>query len=142
MRAHPHSPYSRDVNDFSTTVRVLVAEDDGEVRRRVVDMVQSSPGLELAATAADGVAALQAFEASNPDVVLLDLQMPGMSGLAVLERIRATDAAVPVVIFSASDSEELRRRCQRAGGDAFVSKTSEIHTLPTILATVARARTA
>jgi len=77
------------------------------------------PGIHVVGEAADGPAALR-LPASEIDVVLLDLNLPGMSGLEVCARFG--ERHVPVVMFSLEDGERTRRSCLAAGAAAFVSK--------------------
>jgi AraC-like DNA-binding protein len=81
---------------------VLVVDDDAESRAALERLVrESSPGLRVR-TAADGLAALRAMEEERPSLVLLDVVMPGLDGLSVLDRMRATSATrdVPVIVLT------------------------------------------
>ena len=69
-------------------IRVLIADDHKVVRQGLRFLLSSEPGIEVAGEAADGAAALDAIRALRPDVVLLDLLMPGLDGLGVLAAMR------------------------------------------------------
>ena len=77
---------------------------------------------EVVATAADGTSALSAIESLNPAVVILDVSMPGMSGLEVAARLRERGCAIQIVFFSAHDDEDFRRTAAELGAKAFVLK--------------------
>ena len=81
-------------------VRVLVTDDAVVVRRLVSDVLASDPELELAGVAANGRIALAKIPQVNPDVVVLDVDMPDMDGLATLAEIRKSWPNLPVVMFS------------------------------------------
>jgi two-component system chemotaxis response regulator CheB len=81
-------------------IRVLVVDDSVVVRRLVVRAVEAEPDLELAGIASNGQMALQRVGNLLPDVVILDLAMPGMDGLSVLSELRRDHQGLPVVIFS------------------------------------------
>lgn len=81
-------------------VRVLVVDDSAVVRRQVTQMLESDPGVEVVATAPDGRLALERIAQHAPDVVLLDLEMPGMDGLATLRALRQRAPRLPVLLFS------------------------------------------
>ena len=79
------------------TLRVLVVDDEPLGRRRVLDLLEDEAGVEVVGIAADGAAAVEAIRSARPDLVFLDVQMPRMSGLEVVEAVGP--AAMPVTIF-------------------------------------------
>src|SRR3954453_13559943 len=81
-------------------IRVLIVDDAVVVRRLVTDVLSGDPNLEVAATAATGRIALAKIPQVNPDVIILDVEMPEMDGLATLSAIRKTYPALPVIMFS------------------------------------------
>lgn len=81
-------------------IRVLVVDDSAVVRAMICDAIASTSDIEVAATAADGRQALDAFRATQPDVVTLDIQMPVMDGLQALDSLLALHP-VPVIMVSA-----------------------------------------
>ena len=101
--------------------RVLVVDDVPE-NVRLLSAVLSSRGYEIA-TAPDGVAALQAVETREPDLVLLDVMMPGLDGYEVCRRLRENDhtAVLPVIMVTSSVDEE-KTRAIAAGADDFIPK--------------------
>ncbi len=80
-------------------IRVLVVDDSAVSRAIICDQIDAAPGMSVAGRARDGHDALRKFAALRPDVITLDLQMPGMDGLAVLDAILAADP-VPVIMVS------------------------------------------
>ena len=72
----------------SVALRVLIVDDEPLGRRRVAALVRKEPGAEVVGMIGDGVSAVDAFRSLSPDVVFLDFQMPGMSGLDVVRSIR------------------------------------------------------
>jgi two-component system, chemotaxis family, protein-glutamate methylesterase/glutaminase len=81
-------------------IRVLVVDDSVVVRRLVGDVVSAEPGLALAGVAADGLIALSKIPQVNPDVVVLDVEMPKLGGLETLVEIRKVYPRLPVIMFS------------------------------------------
>jgi DNA-binding NarL/FixJ family response regulator len=107
-------------------VTVLVVDDNRIFRRGLARAVQGHDGLKLAGEADSGEAALGAIERLRPDVVLLDLRMPDLDGLSVLERLRAAEPrpTCHVLIVSASIDDEVERAADAAGAAGCVGKDS------------------
>jgi two-component system chemotaxis response regulator CheB len=82
-------------------IRILVVDDAVVIRRLVADEFNKDPALEVVGTAANGRIALAKMTQVNPDVVILDVEMPEMDGLATLAEIRKTHPRLPVIMFSA-----------------------------------------
>jgi two-component system, LytTR family, response regulator len=78
-------------------MRILIADDEPKARRYLAEMLADYPGVEICAQAADGIATLEAIERLNPDVVLLDIQMPGLDGFEVIREL--SGPKVPLIIF-------------------------------------------
>jgi DNA-binding NarL/FixJ family response regulator len=112
--------------DSDRPVTVLVVDDNRIFRRGLTRAVQTHDGLRLAGEADSGEAALGAIERLRPDVVLLDLRMPDLDGLGVLERLRAAEPrpACRVLIVSASLDEEVERAADAAGAAGCIGKDS------------------
>lgn len=89
------------------TIRVLVVDDEPLARQRVEDLLGHEQGVELAGSVADGAAAVEAIRSLHPDLVFLDIQMPGMTGLDVVRAIGA-DEMPPVVFVTAYDQYALQ----------------------------------
>ena len=115
---------SAHISGRTGSVGVLVVDDSPVFRRGMARAVRVHAGLELVGEAEGGEAALAAIERLRPDVVLLDLRMPDMDGLEVLERIRDLDPppTCRVLIVSASLDDEIERTARAAGAVGCVSK--------------------
>ncbi len=85
------------------TVRTLVADDEPLARKRLVRLLEKEPDAELIATCSTGLEALEAIKAHGPDLLFLDVQMPGMDGFGVLESL-GTDAPRAIVFVTAFDA--------------------------------------
>lgn len=102
------------------TERVLIVEDDAAVRR-MLERSLGAEGFEVAG-AADGGAALALVEGAAPDLVVLDVAMPGLSGFEVCRRLRARGLTGGVLMLTARDSVEDRVRGLESGADDYVVK--------------------
>lgn len=105
-----------------TGVRVLIADDDPLLRAGLVLMLGDDPDVEVVAEAGDGAEALRLVDEYAPDVVLMDIRMPTMDGLASTEALRARPVAPEVVVLTTFDADEHVLRALRAGAAGFLLK--------------------
>lgn len=103
-------------------IRVLVADDHPFIRRGVRHMLEDSSDLECVAEAEDGREALQLLREGICDVAVLDVSMPQLSGLAVLEQARAEGCSARIVIISMHPEEKFALRALRGGAAAYLTK--------------------
>lgn len=114
---------------MSKAIRVMVVDDHPIVREGLRLMLATSDDLLLVGDAADGATALQLIAEVQPDVVLLDLCLPGIDGLEVLEQIRANWRQVAVLILTTYNEDELILRGLQAGASGYLLKESSLETL-------------
>ncbi len=110
-------------------IRVLTADDHPVVRAGIAAMLASEPGIEVVAQAVNGAEAVALFEAERPDVVLMDLQMPKMDGVAAIRAIRAIDSAARVIALTTYDGDADIHRALSAGACAYLIKDALIDQL-------------
>lgn len=110
------------VNAEPTTVRVLLVDDDALVRAGLRMILRSSPDVEVVGEAADGSEAVAAVEAHRPDVVLMDIRMPEMDGIAATTALRNLPAPPHVIVLTTFQADEHVMRALRAGADGFLLK--------------------
>jgi DNA-binding NtrC family response regulator len=106
------------------TRRVLVVDDEPEVRKTLTDILRAmrySDVLEVEG-AADGRAGLDAVVRQRPDLVLLDLQMPRMGGLALLKEIRDIEPRLPIIVVTATEDNKMSSEALRNGAVAYLPK--------------------
>lgn len=106
---------------MSDVVRVLLADDNEAMLARVAAMLP--PSCVVVAAVTDGRAALAAAQQLLPDVIVLDLSMPGLNGIEVATRVRALGLPSAVVFLTVHDEEELIQAAIEAGGLGYVVKT-------------------
>lgn len=108
-------------------IRVLVVEDHNVVRQGLVALLKVVEGLEVVGEAADGAEALAQFRRQRPDVTLIDLRMPQMSGVEVIQRAREESPQARFIVLTTYDGDEDIYRALKAGAKAYLLKgmTSE-----------------
>jgi DNA-binding NarL/FixJ family response regulator len=121
--------------------RILIV-DDHPLTRDALSALLTQQGFEIVGEAADGEEALAAARASGPDLVLLDLTMPGMDGLSALPRFREEAPDCEVVVLTASDTEENLLAAIRAGASGYLLKTEPPEQIASFLRGVARGEAA
>lgn len=121
--------------------RVLIV-DDHPLTRDALAALLTQEGFQVVGEAASGDEAIAAVEALQPDLVLLDLTMPGVDGLSALPRIREQAPASEVVVLTASDVEENLLAAIRSGASGYLLKTESPEQIATFLRGVARGEAA
>lgn len=113
--------------------RLLVIDDDPRILEVLSAFFESEKNGYAVATAPNGEQGLAAFRAERPDVVLLDMNMPGMNGLEVLKRIRSLDKRTPVIIVTAAHYSELSEAL-RHGAFAYIPKPFDLRYIDHLVA--------
>ena len=121
--------------------RVLLADDHTLVRAGVRRILESQPGFEVVGEVADGAAALAALAKTRPDVLVLDLSMPGMDGFELLQRARAAAPEVKRLVLSMHKDPEYVARAVRDGADGYLLKDSAVQDLVSAIEAVRAGRT-
>lgn len=126
-----------DINDKSgrlKRIRVLIADDSAVFRTALERLLKGLPQVEMVGVAEDGVHALVLVASTRPDLVLMDANMPGLSGLQATRQTRAGFPGVRVIIITLHDLEELKAASLAAGAERLILKRNLRHELPEVLA--------
>ena len=107
---------------MSKQIRVLVVDDDALVRAGLSMLLAGAEGIAVVGEAADGSDVAQAVAEHEPDVVLMDIRMPGMDGLAATELVRAQGDAPEVIVLTTFEVDDYVLRALRAGASGFLLK--------------------
>ncbi len=114
-------------------IRLLIVDDQERVRQDLRTALQLMQGLEVVGEAADGFEAVRQTEELGPDVVLMDLKMPGLDGFEAIRQINARRLARAVVALTIYGDDAAREQAARMGVDAFVEKGTSIQALAEII---------
>lgn len=110
-------------------VNVIIADDHLVVRQALAEMLQGKGRFTVMAEAADGQELLDLLRTHKPDVVVLDIAMPRLDGLAVLEKLKEWQSAPPVLVLSANEGGKSVRAVLKAGARGFVPKNASVEEL-------------
>ena len=114
---------------MSERVRVVLADDHTLVRAGVRKILEAEHDLEVVDEVADGAAALASVDRTRPDVLVLDLSMPGVDGLEVLRRVRQRHPPLRVLVLTMHAEAEYASRAIEAGADGYLLKDSAVQDL-------------
>ncbi len=114
-------------------VRIVVADDSEVTLKTVSEFLNAHPELCVAGIAHDGHEAIAQVELLQPDLVLMDIQMPVLNGLRATEELRKEFPDLPVVLMSVHDSESWRQAAEESGAKKFISKRELALRLPELL---------
>lgn len=103
-------------------IRILIVDDHPVVCSGLTSMLSAQPGLDIVGSAASGEEALAIIKRNKPDLLLLDLRMPGMDGIGVLQALKKFDGAPHVIILTSFDKDEDIYRAIRAGAQGYLLK--------------------
>ena len=110
------------MSHLSEPIRILVADDHPVVRDGLVAVLSTQPDFAVVGEAGSGAEAVQQAADLRPDVVLLDLEMPGMDGVEALQQMRAHSPGMRVIVFTAFDSDERILAAVQAGAQGYILK--------------------
>lgn len=109
---------------MSETIRVLIADDHTVVRKGIRTLLLTEPGLEVVGEAVDGIEAAALYRSLQPDVLLLDLQMPRRDGLDVIVELKQDFPAVHILVLTSSSDEEAVLTAVQSGALGYLMKDS------------------
>lgn len=125
--------------DSSPLMKLFIVDDSESLRERLAQAVAEIRGITLVGQAGDAVAAIEGIRRRSPQVVLLDIRLPGgSSGIEVLDTIKRELPATKVLMFTAHSTPQYRERCLSAGADHFFDKHTDFAKLVEALASLAR----
>lgn len=117
------------MNTTPTLISILLVDDHAIVREGYCSLLSKQPNMRVVAEASNSVDAYQLFKEYEPDVVITDLTMPGMSGLEVIGRIKQRNRNAKILVFSMHQNPSFALQACRAGALGYVTKSSSPETL-------------
>ncbi|HWL16340.1 MAG TPA: response regulator transcription factor [Opitutus sp.] len=135
----PHADFtapSMGEPDHENIIRVLVVDDHPPMRMGLVALIKSQPGMDVVAEASDGEEAIEIYEDVQPDVVLMDLRMPGMGGVEAILAIRKKFPNARVIVLSTYDLDEDIHRAMQSGAQSYLLKDMPIEEIASTIRSV------
>ena len=126
---------------MSAPIRILVADDHLIIRQGLRLILETQEGFEMVGEAADGAEAVRLCVELHPDVVLMDLRMPGMDGLSAIERLRSEQPGIAVVILTTFNEDDLMMRGLRLGAKGYLLKDTNREALFNTIRAASRGET-
>lgn len=114
-------------------IKLFIVDDSLIVRERLVTMLNELVGIEIVGQAENVIKAINGIRKLQPEVVILDLQLPGGSGIEVLRNIKQMETAPLVIILTNYPYQKHRQKCLDAGADFFLDKSIEFDQIPKLL---------
>ena len=115
---------------YNAKINVFIADDSLIVREHLVTMIEELAGIEVVGQAENVAEAISAIRNLQPDAVILDILMPGGSGIKVLQNIKQDGAGPMVIILTNYPYPVFRQKCMQAGADFFLDKSTEFNQIP------------
>jgi two-component system NarL family response regulator len=105
-----------------TTIRILIVDDHPPMRMGLAALIKSQPGMDVIAEASDGEEAIEVYDDVLPDVVLMDLRMPGIGGVEAIMAIRKKHPEARIIVLSTYDLDEDIHRAIQSGAQSYLLK--------------------
>jgi DNA-binding NarL/FixJ family response regulator len=109
---------------MGNTIRVVLADDHVFVRDGIKSLLENEANIQVVGEATDGLEALKIVETEQPDLLILDIRMPNLTGIEVVEKLRSQNNFVKIVMLSMHESEEYVLKSIKAGADGYLLKGS------------------
>ena len=118
-------------------MKVLIVDDSNIIRDRIAKTLSGIARVEIAGEASNSIEAIHMVNKLRPDVVTLDIRIPGESGIEVLKKIKKTHSSIIVLVLTNFPQEQYRNKCYQLGGDYFFSKSDEFEKVEEIVSILA-----
>lgn len=124
------------------TIRIMLVDDHAIVREGYRALLQKQPRLKVIAEASDGTEAYRIYKDASPDLLIIDLTMPGLGGIEAIKRIRQWDRNARILVFTMHQSASYALQAIRAGAKGYVTKSSPPQALLDAVFDILKGRTA
>ena len=123
----------RKAKQQGSIMKLFIADDNVRYRQRLVSILSQLDGITIAGEAGDVAEAIDSIKKTRPDVMMLDIHMPGGSGLDVLQAAKTIEPAPVIIMLTVGPGSEYRNKCLAMGADYFFEKSSGLKKITLIL---------
>jgi DNA-binding NarL/FixJ family response regulator len=121
-------------------MKIVIVDDSPIIRARLITMLDDIDSLEIVGQANSGQEAIDVVSRLNPDAMVLDIRMPGLTGVDVLERLKKTNPRMLIIMMTNYPYQQYRERCMAAGADYFFDKSTEFDKIIGVFAEAAQTK--
>jgi DNA-binding NarL/FixJ family response regulator len=121
-------------------MKVFIADDSRDIRNRIITMLSDLKSIDMIGQAENVEDAISSIREINPDVVILDIRMPGGSGIDVLENIDKKNSLPVIIMLTNYPYPQYRKKCMDAGADFFFDKSGEFEKVIDVLSSISGER--
>ena len=114
-------------------MKVLIVDDSKIVCDRLSKMLNNIVNVKIVGQAHNAGDAITSISKSNPDVVILDIRLPGLNGIDILKDIRAKNLPIRIIMLTNYPYPQYRKKCEELGADYFFDKVTEIEEIPKVI---------
>ena len=129
----PYTIKSPSQNKMAATMNIVLIDDSLLVRVRVANIISELPGVKVIGEAGNSLEAIEVVRRIKPDVVVLDIKMPGESGVQVVKKLKNEFKELKIIMLTNYPYSQYKAECFKNGADYFLSKSDEFEKLPNIL---------
>lgn len=108
-------------------MKVFIVDDSALVRERIIAMISEHQGIEITGQAENALEGINSIRKLKPDVVILDIRMPGGNGIELLKNIKKNSSGPTIIILTNYPYPQYRKKCMEAGADYFFDKSTEFN---------------
>ena len=117
-------------------MRLLIVDDSSIIRNLIKNQIKIFEKVNIVGEAGNGIMAMEMVNAFHPDLVILDLHMPGMNGIQVLREIKKTNAKIIVCILTNYPYPQYKEKCIAFGADFFLNKNEDFETINIVIGNI------
>lgn len=121
------------ISGKNTFRKIIIIDDSEVIRKRLFYILSELDEIKIIGEAANGSDGYELFTSLEPDIVILDIRMPGESGVTVLEKIKQKSPDTVVVMLTNYPYAAYRKRCRELGADYFLDKSTEFHKIKSVI---------
>lgn len=114
-------------------MNIVLIDDSHLVRERVANIISELPSINVIGEAGNSIEAMEIIEMMNPDVAILDIKMPGISGVEMLQELKIKHPGMKIIMLTNYPFAQYKAKCLEYGADYFLNKSDEFEKIPNIL---------